>query len=64
LDLRDAEHLLIRDEPRSFAEACVSLMTDTELSKRLSANGKSVLMEQYSQQVVNIVVSKLVKSVT
>jgi glycosyltransferase involved in cell wall biosynthesis len=42
LDLADRQHLLIADDPHSFASACIELMTDTELRARLidAARGK------------------------
>lgn len=35
LELADRQHLLIADDPDSFASACIELLTDTELRARL-----------------------------
>jgi glycosyltransferase involved in cell wall biosynthesis len=36
LELADRQHLLVADDPDSFASACIELLTDTELRARLS----------------------------
>jgi glycosyltransferase involved in cell wall biosynthesis len=35
LELADRQHLLVADDPESFASACLELLTDTELRARL-----------------------------
>ncbi len=47
LDLRTGEDLLIADRPDEFAEAVVSVLTDSALRERLSASGRSRVAERY-----------------
>jgi glycosyltransferase involved in cell wall biosynthesis len=47
LDIRDGEHLLIR-EIDQFPEAIIRLLRDPELGRRLGQAGRCVVEEQYS----------------
>lgn len=51
LDVRDGEHLLIRDID-GFAEAIVQVLTDPALGRRLAANGRALVGERYSWDAV------------
>ena len=47
LDLVDGEHLLLADDPSSFASAVVRVLHDPELRERLSVAGRRVVEEHY-----------------
>jgi len=47
LDLVDGEHLLLADDPASFASAVVRVLRDPELRERLSVAGRRVVEEHY-----------------
>jgi glycosyltransferase involved in cell wall biosynthesis len=44
----DGEHILIADEPESFAAAIVQLLKDQDLGKRLALNCNKLVNEYYS----------------
>jgi glycosyltransferase involved in cell wall biosynthesis len=48
LDARPGEHLLIADEPGSFAEAIVKLMEHPELRRRLGESGRALYLDRYT----------------
>ena len=52
LDVRDGEHLLIADTAKDFAEAIAKVFHNPELADRLSENGRKLVCEQYSWEVV------------
>jgi glycosyltransferase involved in cell wall biosynthesis len=47
LEARDGENILIRDDPRAFAEAIVELSQDLRLRARLGAQARRTVMERY-----------------
>jgi glycosyltransferase involved in cell wall biosynthesis len=48
LDARDQESILIGDTPEAFAEAVVKLLGQEVVWKRLSENGRKLVVERYS----------------
>ena len=52
LDLVPGEHLLIADEPRSFADAVLAILDDAALRARLRASGRQFVEEHYDWRVV------------
>ena len=47
LDLKDGEEIFIADEPTAFADAVTQLLTDTELRRRIGANGRARVEQDY-----------------
>lgn len=52
LRARDGENILIRDTPRSFAEAVRSILRDSGLRKRLGAAGRRTAEQFYDWEVI------------
>jgi polysaccharide biosynthesis protein PslH len=48
LDVVDGEHLLIRDDPMSFADSIVGLLEDKAQRRRLAAAGRELVEKEYS----------------
>jgi glycosyltransferase involved in cell wall biosynthesis len=48
IEAEDGEHLLIRDDPREFADATVRLLTDSDLWGKLRIRGRELIRERYS----------------
>ena len=44
----DGEHLLVRDDPKEFADAICSLMSDASLWRKLRNGGRDLVRERYS----------------
>jgi glycosyltransferase involved in cell wall biosynthesis len=51
LAVHNGEHLLIADTPQTFINACIRLLQDTELARRLTQNARRIVLEQYDVQV-------------
>jgi len=52
LETLDGENILIRDDPKAFAEAVVQVLHDGELRNRLGRNGRKTAEETYAWPVV------------
>jgi glycosyltransferase involved in cell wall biosynthesis len=52
MSFQDGQHCLIRGDPKSFAEAIVSVVKSRELATRLGQSGKKAAIEQYSYSKV------------
>jgi polysaccharide biosynthesis protein PslH len=48
----DGEHLLLADEPTSFAQAVIRLLQNPELRCRLAENGRRLAEQKYDWRVV------------
>lgn len=47
ISLTDGEDILIADDPKDFAAASVRLLTDAQLNKRITANGRRIVEQLY-----------------
>jgi glycosyltransferase involved in cell wall biosynthesis len=63
LDVEHGRHLLVADDPRSFAAACAALLTDTRLRGRLAAAGAALVAERYRSQQARQTVVDLARKV-
>ena len=52
IHLRDGEEIFLRDDPNSFAEACIQLLTNESLAVRMGQQARSVIEEKYVRPVV------------
>jgi glycosyltransferase involved in cell wall biosynthesis len=52
IELRDGEEILLRDDPGSFAEACIRLLTDHALAARVGQRARSAIEERYERRAV------------
>jgi glycosyltransferase involved in cell wall biosynthesis len=63
LEVVDGEHLLLADAAPDFAQSIERLLFDPDLRRRLSANGRRLVEERYSWQVVGPRFLRLVEEV-
>jgi glycosyltransferase involved in cell wall biosynthesis len=52
LELSDGHEILLRNDPESFANACVQLLTDRELALKIGAAARSVVMDRYEKSAI------------
>jgi glycosyltransferase involved in cell wall biosynthesis len=52
IDLRDGDEILLHDDPRSFAEACLELLDNRELAAGIGKAARAVVAEQYDRNNV------------
>lgn len=53
IEVEDGEHLLLRDQPRKFAEAVYTLMTNRQLCRRLVEDGYELVANRYDWDVIS-----------
>jgi len=59
IDVEHDRHVLVADDPRSFADACAALLTDTALRRRLAAAGAALVEERYQAREARRSVAEL-----
>jgi glycosyltransferase involved in cell wall biosynthesis len=52
LPLRDAEHIVIRDDPQTFATACIDLIEQEEYRHRIAASGAAFVRDHFGWSAV------------
>jgi len=52
LDARDGDNILVRDEPKEFAEAILALEADPTLRERIGAAARRTAVDRYSWDVI------------
>ena len=52
LNLVDQEHILLADKPEDFAQAVISLLTETDLNQKLTRNALQLVKDQYNWPVI------------
>lgn len=53
LDVEHGEHLMMEDDPRRFAEACLQLMNHREMGNAMSRRALDLVKAKYGPQVIN-----------
>lgn len=56
LEFRDGHELLLRDDPRSFAKACVELLTNDSLCERLGLAAHEAAVRYYSRAKIEALI--------
>jgi glycosyltransferase involved in cell wall biosynthesis len=57
IDVTNGEHLLIADDPATFAESCLRLIEDDNLRSRLVANAIALLFDRYTPETLATIVA-------
>ncbi len=52
IELRNDREILLRDEPKSFAAACATVMADTSLAEQMGAAARRVIGQLYERDIV------------
>jgi len=63
LEVRDGEHLLLRDDPEDFAAACLSLLEDGSLRASLAAQAAELFDERYRWDNIHPLIAAVAGSV-
>jgi glycosyltransferase involved in cell wall biosynthesis len=53
LDVANRVHLIIEDDARRFAEACIQLMTDNRFADKISRQALDLVVLKYSPEIIN-----------
>lgn len=57
--LKDGSEILVRDDPKSFAEACIRLLTNRSLAGSMGQKARLVIEQKYEQRAVVENIKKL-----
>ena len=63
LDVVDGEHLLVADDPESFAQACVRVLTDDAVRAKLVTNARALWNQQYRWHTIRPAITALAQRV-
>jgi sugar transferase (PEP-CTERM/EpsH1 system associated) len=63
LPVRDGEHILLADDPESFARATLTLLRDDDLRRKIGCAARKLVAENYSWAQVAEDLSKVLKDV-
>jgi len=63
LDVKDGVHLLIADDPESFATACQRLLEDADLRRRMVDAAEELYLARYEWATTKVHLQRLVRSV-
>ena len=62
IDLRDGEAILLRDDPSSFAAACLQVLRNPPLGERMGRAARTVIRERYERDIVIDKIRKVVSA--
>lgn len=61
LQMRDDYDIVIRDDPKSFAEACIRLLTNRESCDRLGSAARATVVKQYNETNIKGLIQEIIK---
>jgi glycosyltransferase involved in cell wall biosynthesis len=61
LDMQDGQDFLLRNNPKSFAEACLDLLKNYSLCEQLGANARAVAIRYYNRTNIVRLIQEYVK---
>ena len=61
IEMQDGREIFLRDDPKSFAQACIHLLNDHTLSERMGEAARSIAVEKYNQITVKQKIKKIIK---
>lgn len=64
LHLEDGNEIMVRDDPKSFAEACIQLLTNKSLAARMGQKARLVIEQEYEQRAVVEKIRTLINDAT
>jgi glycosyltransferase involved in cell wall biosynthesis len=60
IELADTSEILIEDAPKSFAEACIKLLSDKDLSEEIGLAARKKAKDLYDRQNIVVAIKKLI----
>jgi glycosyltransferase involved in cell wall biosynthesis len=61
IEMQDGVEIFLRDDPKSFAEACIRLLNDHTLSKRMGVAARSTAIQKYNQIKIKQMIQEIIK---
>jgi glycosyltransferase involved in cell wall biosynthesis len=61
IEMKDGIEIFLRDDPKSFAEACICLLRDDRLSKRMGEAARSTAINKYNRIKIKKMIKEIIK---
>jgi glycosyltransferase involved in cell wall biosynthesis len=60
IEMHDGHGIFLRDDPKSFAEACIRLLNDHEFCERMGAAARAAIINKYDQKKIKPMIQKYI----
>ena len=60
IEMQDGSEIFLRDDQKSFAEACIHLLNDHTLSKRIGEAARSIAVKNYNQIKIKQMIQEII----
>jgi glycosyltransferase involved in cell wall biosynthesis len=61
IEMQDGVEIFLRDDPKLFAEACIRLLNDHALSKKMGMAARSTAIKKYNQVKIKQTIQEIIK---
>ena len=61
IEMQDGIEILLRDDPKSFADACLRLLNDHKLSQRMGSAARFKAIKKYNENTIKQIIQKVIK---
>jgi glycosyltransferase involved in cell wall biosynthesis len=61
IEMQDGIEIFLRDDPESFADACIRLLNDHTLSKQMGVAARSTAIKKYNQIKIKQMIQEIIK---
>jgi len=60
IEMNDGDGIFLRDDPKSFAEACIRLLNDHELCERMGKAARAAIINKYDQKMIKPMIQEYI----
>jgi glycosyltransferase involved in cell wall biosynthesis len=60
IEMHDGYGIFLRDDPKSFAEACIRLLSDREFCERMGAAARAAIINKYDQKKIKPMIQEYI----
>jgi glycosyltransferase involved in cell wall biosynthesis len=61
IEMEDGYEIFLRDDPKSFAEACIRLLNDYELCEQIGAAARAAVIDKYDQIKIKRMIQEIIR---
>jgi len=61
IEIQDGEGILLRDDPKSFAKACIRLLNDDEICEQMGAAARAAVVNKYDRIKIKRIIQEIIK---
>jgi glycosyltransferase involved in cell wall biosynthesis len=60
IEMQDGFGIFLRDDPESFAEACIRLMNENEFCDRMGTAARAAIIDKYDQNKIKPIIQEYI----